>query len=190
MIVQFGSDADIDIKALLAGLAVVINGGQPLLSADEATQIIQLKQQQKLAEATAAMENKIAESEAFLEQNKSREGVTVTASGIQYEVLASGDSAGASPSASDTVVVHYHGTLIDGSVFDSSIERGEPATFSLGGIIPGWQEVLQLMNPGDKWVVVLPPNLAYGESGAGGLIGPNEVLIFEIELLEVKLSGN
>ena len=190
MVAQFGSDKDIDLKALLAGLAVIISGGDPLIAENEASAIIQEKQQQKLAEAQAQMQEKFAQGEAFLVENMAMEGVETTDSGMQYKVLESGDPSGTSPTLSDTVVVHYEGTLVDGTVFDSSYERGEPATFSLGSIIPGWNEVLQLMKPGDKWTVVLPPELAYGERGAGGHIGPNEVLKFDIELVEVKVSGN
>lgn len=122
--------------------------------------------------------------EAFLANNAKREAVTTTASGLQYEVLASGD--GPSPEATDTVTAHYHGTLIDGRVFDSSVQRDEPFTTTVTGVIKGWQEALQLMRVGDKWKVFLPPDLAYGERGAGGLIGPNETLIFEMELLAIE----
>ena len=119
-----------------------------------------------------------------------KEGVVVTESGLQYEIIQSGDPAGDMPTVADTVIVHYQGSLLDGTVFDSSITRGEPATFSLQSIIPGWIEVLQLMRPGDKWSIVLAPELAYGERGAGQLIGPNEVLMFDIELIEIKKSAN
>jgi len=120
---------------------------------------------------------------AFLEANKAREGITTTESGLQYEVLTEGT--GAQPVATDQVRVHYHGTLIDGTVFDSSVDRGEPATFGVGQVIPGWTEALQLMPVGSKWKVYLPSNIAYGERGAGGDIGPNAALIFEVELLEI-----
>ena len=120
---------------------------------------------------------------AFLETNKAREGITVTESGLQYEILAAGT--GAKPTAADQVRVHYHGTLIDGTVFDSSVDRGEPATFGVGQVIPGWTEALQLMPTGSKWKVYLPSAIAYGERGAGGNIGPNSALIFEVELLEI-----
>ena len=104
---------------------------------------------------------------------------------LLYKVINQGDG-DSSPDESSTVVVHYQGTLIDGRVFDSSYQRGEPASFPLTGIIPGWKEILQLMKVGDKWEVVIPPELAYGERGAGASIGPNETLVFEIELLEIK----
>ncbi len=120
----------------------------------------------------------------FQAENAQREGVVTLPSGLQYEVLAEGD--GATPGATDRVVTHYHGTLIDGTVFDSSVERGQPATFPVNGVIAGWTEALQLMQEGDKWRLVLPPELAYGERGAGQQIGPNATLVFEVELLEVK----
>lgn len=120
----------------------------------------------------------------FRAENAQREGVVTLPSGLQYEVLAEGD--GASPGPTDRVVTHYHGTLIDGTVFDSSVERGQPATFPVNGVIAGWTEALQLMQVGDKWRLVLPPELAYGERGAGARIGPGATLVFEVELLEVK----
>jgi len=125
----------------------------------------------------------LEEGNKFLEENKGREGITVTESGLQYEVLTEGT--GAKPTAADQVRVHYHGTLIDGTVFDSSVDRGEPAVFGVGQVIPGWTEALQLMPIGSKWKVYLPSNIAYGERGAGGDIGPNSALIFEVELLEI-----
>ncbi len=120
---------------------------------------------------------------AFLETNKSREGVTTTESGLQYEVITEGS--GEKPAETDQVRVHYHGTLIDGNVFDSSVDRGEPATFGVNQVIKGWTEALQLMPVGSKWKVFIPSELGYGERGAGGDIGPNSALIFEVELLEI-----
>ncbi|MFA5533000.1 MAG: FKBP-type peptidyl-prolyl cis-trans isomerase [Mariniphaga sp.] len=120
---------------------------------------------------------------AFLEENKKREGVHTTASGLQYEILSEGT--GPKPEASDRVRVHYHGTLIDGTVFDSSVDSGQPAVFGVGQVIPGWTEALQLMPEGSKWKVYIPSNLGYGERGAGAEIGPNSTLIFEVELLEI-----
>ncbi len=120
---------------------------------------------------------------AFLETNKAREGVVVTESGLQYEILTEGT--GAKPTADNQVRVHYHGTLIDGTVFDSSVDRGEPASFGVGQVIKGWTEALQLMPVGSKYKLVIPSDLAYGERGAGGDIGPNATLIFEVELLEI-----
>ena len=121
---------------------------------------------------------------AFLAQNGQREGVVTLPSGLQYEVLAEGD--GATPGPTSTVTTHYHGTLIDGTVFDSSVQRGRPASFPVNGVIAGWTEALQLMQVGDKWRLFLPPELAYGDRGAGGAIGPGATLIFEVELLEVR----
>ena len=126
----------------------------------------------------------ISIGQAFLDENAKNEGVITTASGLQYEVINKGT--GATPIESDEVTVHYHGTLVDGTVFDSSIERGQPATFPVNGVIPGWVEALQLMNVGSKYKLYIPSDLAYGERGAGGSIGPNETLIFEVELLSIN----
>ena len=184
---QFGNnDADVDMKALAAGINDTVNGGDRLMTDEEAVAIIQSRQQAIEAEASAAAGAATAEGAAWREENAKVEGVTQTDSGLQYSVISSGNEGAPSPGPSDTVVVHYRGTLLDGTEFDSSYSRGVPATFPLNGIIPGWKEVLQLMRAGDKWNVVIPPELAYGERGAGGAIGPNQTLLFEIELIEVK----
>ena len=125
--------------------------------------------------------------QAFLAENALRANVVTTESGLQYEVLASGD--GAAPGPQDIVTTHYHGTFIDGRVFDSSVERGSPSAFPVDRVIRGWQEGLQLMKVGDKWKLYLPPDLAYGEEGTTSGIGPNETLIFEVELLDVQRRG-
>jgi len=122
--------------------------------------------------------------EQFLTDNGARPEVTTTASGLQYEVLETGS--GARPGPRSMVVTHYHGTLADGTVFDSSVTRGEPATFGVHQVIPAWTEALQLMTVGSKWRIACPPKLAYGERGAGGVIGPNAALVFEIQLLDIK----
>ena len=119
-----------------------------------------------------------------MEQNKSREGITVTESGLQYEILTEGT--GAKPTAEDQVRVNYHGTLINGEVFDSSVERGEPVVFGVGQVIPGWTEALQLMSVGSKWKLYVPYDLAYGERGAGPQIGPYSTLVFEVELISIN----
>ena len=123
------------------------------------------------------------DSKIFLEQNKQKEGVITTESGLQYLILSEGK--GNNPTLNDNVTVHYHGTLIDGTIFDSSVDRKQPATFPLNGVIPGWQEALQMMSVGSKWKIFIPSELAYGESGAGA-IGPNSTLIFEVELLSIN----
>ena len=120
----------------------------------------------------------------YLTENAQKEGVTTTESGLQYEVLVSGK--GEKPTTNSQVTVHYHGTLIDGTIFDSSVDRGQPATFGVTQVIKGWTEALQLMSVGDKWKLTIPSNLAYGDQGAGGMIGPGETLIFEVELLSIK----
>jgi FKBP-type peptidyl-prolyl cis-trans isomerase len=128
-------------------------------------------------------QSNLEDGNKFLEENKAREGVTTTESGLQYEVITEGT--GAVPTATDKVRVHYHGTTIDGTVFDSSVDRGEPAVFGVGQVIKGWTEALQLMPVGSKWKVFIPAELAYGERGAGANIGPNSALVFEVELLEI-----
>ena len=128
-------------------------------------------------------QDKIKEGEVFLAENAKRPEVKTTASGLQYEILVKGD--GPVPTKNNTVKTHYHGTLLDGTVFDSSVERGQPAKFPVSGVIKGWVEALQMMPVGSKWKLYIPYNLAYGERGAGGVIGPYETLIFEIELLEI-----
>ncbi|WP_395341392.1 FKBP-type peptidyl-prolyl cis-trans isomerase [Ningiella sp. W23] len=144
---------------------------------NEIHQRLQAAKQDKFAEV-------VEQGEAFLADNAKRDEVIVTASGLQYEVVNKGES-DVTPDASSTVKTHYHGTLIDGTVFDSSYERGQPAEFPVGGVIKGWTEALQLMNVGDKWRLFIPHDLAYGEQGAGGAIGPFSTLVFDIELLEV-----
>ena len=132
----------------------------------------------------ALMQQKTASSESFMQENAARAEVTTTESGLQYEVLVEGT--GPKPAATDTVVTHYHGTLTDGTVFDSSVERGSPATFPVNRVIAGWTEALQMMGTGSKWRLVIPSELAYGERGAGGAIPPNATLVFEVELLEIQ----
>jgi FKBP-type peptidyl-prolyl cis-trans isomerase FklB len=129
-------------------------------------------------------EEALVKEKAFLDENAKKPGVKTLPSGLQYLVMKEGT--GAKPAATDTVVCHYHGTLLDGKVFDSSVDRGQPATFPVGGVIPGWVEALQLMPVGSKWKLFVPAKLAYGEHGAGGSIGPNSTLIFEVELLSIK----
>ncbi len=133
---------------------------------------------------TMMAQDAAAKGEKYLKENATKEGVKTLPSGLQYKSLKAGS--GKSPKATDTVSVHYRGTLLDGKEFDSSIKRGEPAEFPVNGVIKGWTEALQLMKEGDKWMLVIPANLAYGARGAGGDIGPNETLIFEVELLKVK----
>ncbi|WP_323775077.1 FKBP-type peptidyl-prolyl cis-trans isomerase [Alcanivorax sp.] len=192
---QMRSLENLDLDAMVAGLRDGFDEkGESRLGDEDLDQLIRdfqgrmMAAQQKKVEEEAG--KNLEASEKFLADNAERDGVTVTDSGMQYEVLASGEEGAASPTLNDTVEVHYHGTLPDGTVFDSSVERDQPATFGLQQIIPGWQEALPMMKEGDKWKIVLPPSLAYGEQGAGGDIGPNQVLIFEIELLDVKGRGD
>jgi len=141
--------------------------------------ITKVMQQQKQGRSTRVIES----GNKYLEENAKKEGVTVTESGLQYEVISSGD--GDIPGLTSKVKTHYHGTLIDGTVFDSSYDRGQPAEFPVNGVIAGWTEALQLMSVGSKWKLTIPYALAYGENGAGGSIGPCETLVFDIELLEI-----
>lgn len=173
----------LDSRAFAAAIDDVLSG-QPLrLSEDEMRQAI-VEQQRVFAEQRAQRAQANLEAgQAFLTQNAARPDVVVLPSGLQYRVLQSGS--GASPGEDGSVRVHYHGTLIDGSVFDSSVERGQPVEFALAGVIPGFAEAISRMRVGDRWQVFIPGALAYGEEGAGTDIGPNETLQFEIELLEV-----
>lgn len=170
-----------------AGVASVYDGVKPEMTFDEAKRIVNeyfaKLEAEMQAEAAKQGEVNRKNGEAFLTENAKREGIKVTESGLQYEVLESGK--GDSPKASDNVEVHYTGKLIDGTVFDSSVERGVPASFGVTQVIPGWVEALQLMHEGDKWRLYIPSNLAYGPNGAGGVIGPNMTLIFDVELLRV-----
>ena len=170
-----------------AGVASVYDGVKPEMTFDEAKRIVNeyfaKLEAEMQAEAAKQGEVNRKNGEAFLSENAKREGIKVTESGLQYEVLVSGK--GDSPKASDNVEVHYTGKLIDGTVFDSSVERGVPASFGVTQVIPGWVEALQLMHEGDKWRLYIPSDLAYGPNGAGGVIGPNMTLIFDVELLRV-----
>jgi FKBP-type peptidyl-prolyl cis-trans isomerase FkpA len=178
----------VDVDALVKGLEEVIAGQTPRLDDEsrekikaEITRKLQAKQmEERTAKAGAAK----AAGEKFLAENAKREGVKTTASGLQYEILTPGE--GANPKASDKVTVHYKGTLIDGTEFDSSIARGQPVTFPLGNVIPGWTEGLQLIKTGGKAKLYIPSELAYGERGAGAKIGPNETLVFEVELIAIE----
>ena len=178
----------LNTDALILGINDAITQSAPKMTNEEMQQAkmafqqeIQAKAQQEMA--SLATKNK-AEGEAFLAANKTKEGVVTLPSGLQYKVLKAGT--GATPTASDTVVTHYTGKLINGQVFDSSVQRGEPATFPVSGVIPGWTEALQKMKVGGKWELVIPSDLAYGERGAGQAIAPGSVLVFDIELLEIK----
>ena len=170
-----------------AGVASVYDGVKPEMTFDEAKRIVNeyfaKLEAEMQAEAAKQGEVNRKNGEAFLTENAKREGIKVTESGLQYEVLESGK--GDSPKASDNVEVHYTGKLIDGTVFDSSVERGVPASFGVTQVIPGWVEALQLMHEGDKWRLYIPSDLAYGPNGAGGVIGPNMTLIFDVEPLRV-----
>lgn len=168
------------IDDFIKGLNDVLSGEKPAISYDEAKQVINDYFIQLQAEKLAI--NKQA-GEEFLRINKEKAGVTELPSGLQYEILEKGS--GEKPKASDQVKCHYHGTLINGTVFDSSVQRGEPATFGVSQVIPGWVEALQLMEVGSKWRLFIPSDLAYGERGAGESIEPNSTLIFDVELLDI-----
>lgn len=174
---------DINVSVLAQSIEDVLEGKESRLSQEEMEQAFQAMTEEMMAKQEAQAESAAQEGEEFLEQNAQQEDVEVTDSGLQYRVLEEGD--GAQPGERDEVRVHYEGSLVDGTVFDSSIERGEPAEFPVQGVIPGWSEALQMMQEGDKWELTIPSELAYGEQGAGGQIPPNSVLIFKVELLEV-----
>ena len=171
---------DLNVEDFVKGLTDVLNDVKPAISYDEAKQVINdyfLKLQKEKLEINKK------EGEEFLLINCGRAGVVELPSGLQYQVLKMGD--GPKPAATDKVKCHYHGTLINGMVFDSSVERGKPAVFGVNQVIPGWVEALQLMPVGSKWRLFIPSNLAYGEHGAGEMIEPNSTLIFDVELLDI-----
>ena len=175
---QYG---EVDYQLLLEGIIAQHQGKDTLMDMSEAGRVLSESQQNMNEQKFADVKSKGA---AFLESNAKLEGVTITESGLQYSVITEAD--GAKPKATDTVTVHYRGTLLDGTEFDSSYSRGEPATFALNQVIPGWTEGVQLMGIGNKFKFVIPYQLAYSERGAGNSIGPFETLIFEVELLEIK----
>ena len=187
---QFELDGmELDFDALKFGVEDISAEKESRLSQDQIQETVdemrkrlQQRQVEAQAEQKGQAEKNKAEGEAFLAENKAKEGVVTTESGLQYKELTAGD--GPIPTEADTVSVHYKGTLVDGTEFDSSYGR-EPATFPVTGVIPGWVEALQLMNVGDKWEMVIPSDLAYGPGGTPGTIGPNATLIFEVELLEI-----
>jgi FKBP-type peptidyl-prolyl cis-trans isomerase FklB len=181
---QVELNPDLLMKGIEDGLA----GTEPLLSDAQIRETMVAFQQEMMEREKTRLEEasvkNAEEGKKFLEENAKKEGVVTLPSGLQYKVITEGS--GKQPSAEDTVKVHYRGTLVDGTEFDSSYSRNEPAEFPVGGVIPGWTEALQLMKEGSKWQLVLPPELAYGERGAGPRIGPNATLVFEVELLEVE----
>ncbi|MCV6615569.1 MAG: FKBP-type peptidyl-prolyl cis-trans isomerase [Cellvibrionaceae bacterium] len=188
-------DMALDAAAIGAAVEDIAAGKESRISEEEMQQVMAQFQEKQMAKQHEAIEAARVESEkagkenlekgqAFLAENGKREGVTTTESGLQYEVISAGT--GPKPTAEDSVQVHYTGTLIDGEKFDSSVDRGEPTTFGVTQVIPGWTEVLQLMEEGAKWKVYIPSELAYGPGGTGGVIGPNATLVFEIELLKVN----
>ncbi|WP_020533808.1 FKBP-type peptidyl-prolyl cis-trans isomerase [Flexithrix dorotheae] len=170
----------ITAEVFTAALEDVKNGNQQM-PPQEASQFVQTLME---GAQKKKFEKNIEEGKKFLEENAKRDGVVTLPSGLQYEVLVEGN--GAKPTANDKVTTHYHGTLIDGTVFDSSVERGQPATFGVGQVIKGWTEALLLMPEGSKWKLFLPYDLAYGERGAGGAIGPYATLVFEVELIKIE----
>ena len=171
----------LDINAMSKAINDVFEGKDLDISEEESMKVLQDYFGKLQAEKQAKSGE---EGAAYLAENAAKEGVITTESGLQYEVMVAGS--GAKPTAADQVTVHYHGMLTDGTVFDSSVDRGEPAQFGVTQVIPGWIEALQLMSVGDKWKLTIPSALAYGDRGAGGLIGPNATLVFEVELIGIN----
>lgn len=178
----------VDPAILSRALRDALAGAKPLMTEDEMHAVLvdlqgQMRQKQ-MAAAKEAGDKNMKEGSAFLADNKSKEGVVTLPSGLQYKILKAGQ--GSKPTSADTVVCQYRGTLINGKEFDSSYKRGEPATFPVNGVIKGWTEALQLMPVGSKWQLFIPPDMAYGDRGAGADIGPNAVLVFEVELVSIQ----
>jgi FKBP-type peptidyl-prolyl cis-trans isomerase FklB len=174
----------IDSAAFTAAMADVLDDKPLRMDVQAMQQALDKKRDKILDEKKQTAQAALDKGKAFQEKHKAEDGVVVLANGLQYKVLKAGE--GKQPAAEDTVEVHYHGTLVDGTVFDSSVERGSPASFPLNGVISGFREAITRMKTGGKWKVVMPSGLAYGENGAPPKIGPNETLIFEIELLAIK----
>ena len=172
---------DPDVESFVKAFTEIMKNEKPSMSLDKASQHIQTYFSAKQNEM---LQMNKEEGELFLAENKEKENVVSLPSGLQYEIITEGD--GAIPVATDSVQCHYHGTLIDGTVFDSSVQRGEPAVFGVTQVIKGWVEALQLMPVGSKWRLFVPSHLAYGEQGAGNDIQPNSTLIFEVELLAIQ----
>ncbi|MDC3196921.1 FKBP-type peptidyl-prolyl cis-trans isomerase [Gammaproteobacteria bacterium] len=175
----------IEVDTFVAGMLDAV-AGNVQMSDEDMFAAIQLFQQQMAEQQQAALAASTAASVDFLSANSAKEGVVTLESGLQYMVLKSGPDGSASPTVSDSVLAHYHGTLIDGTVFDSSVDRGEPAQFGLSQVISGWTEGLQLMSVGDKWRLFIPAAMAYGEASPTPAIPPNSALIFDVELLEIR----
>ncbi|UUO25361.1 FKBP-type peptidyl-prolyl cis-trans isomerase [Colwellia sp. M166] len=174
---------DFDVSAVQAGLADAIANVASQVSDEDLNEAFGIVSQKMQELEQAEAKEKSAEGEAFLAENAKRDEVTITESGLQYEVIATGE--GEKPTAASTVRVHYHGTFVSGDIFDSSVDRGQPAEFPVGGVIAGWTEALQLMTEGSKWRLYVPYNLAYGERGSQGAIPPYATLIFDVELLTI-----
>jgi len=175
---------DIETNILINGIKDAFASAKSLLSEQEIRETLATFQKEMQAKQEEIGKKNKKEGEAFLAENKKKEGVKTLPSGLQYKVIKAGT--GKKPKLTDTVTAHYRGTLIDGAEFDSSYKRGQPASFSVSGVIPGWTEALQLMEEGTKWGLFIPPNLAYGERGGGAMIGPNATLIFEVELISIQ----
>ncbi len=185
---RFKQDFTVDVDAFTAGLKASTTDEKPLMTEEEIQKTIQAFGQKLMAkreeEQKKVGEKNKTTSETYLVENAKKDGVKTTASGLQYKVVTEGT--GAKPKAEDVVEVNYKGTLIDGTEFDSSYKRGQSVTFPVNGVIPGWTEALQLMTVGSKYELYIPSDLAYGAAGTGGQIGPNQALIFEVELLDIK----
>lgn len=177
-------NVEIDPDAMAQGIIDIFSGGDLRMTNEEMAATLTDFQEMIIQQQEEASKKNIEEGEKFMEQFGEQEGVVTTDSGLMYRVVVEGP--GQKPTATDTVVVHYRGSLVNGRIFDDSYQRGEPATFPLDGIIAGWQEVLQLMTEGSTWEVVIPSNLAYGERGAPPSIPPNSALVFTIELIEIQ----
>ena len=179
-----GQNIDIDMDEFMAGFSAALTGAQPRMTEEQMQKAMDDLQRRQEVLAAAAQAKRQQENSAFLAENGKKPGIETTRTGLQYQVLKEGD--GTKAGASSRVVVHYEGRLLDGTVFDSSIARGTPAAMRVDGVIPGWQEALQAMREGDKWRLWIPSDLGYGAQGAGRMIPPHSVLVFEVELIEVK----